>query len=325
MKKKTVIILAAVLLTLCVFALIYRGCLSIPAPRLLFSSFDAGKISKFEIRNTAETLVFENINDRWQITKPISFEANEEYIKSFLDNIKGMSFKNVISTNKDKFAKFKVDDSSGLLVNVYAGKSKKPVSFYAGKSSALNTANIYFRLSGTNKVYVSRGPKNHTLIRKSADWRNRVILKLTKEDIAEINLTYPAETVKLFHNKDKWLLGNPDTGEEVKQDVLDQITNKLGSFRANEIITPEEAEEIRDELGFDKPGFRFIVRTFGGEEHKFIVGNKKGDSNYYIKKERSDIVYTIGEYNLTPLKKKASDLKKEPAEEPLQDEPENKQ
>ncbi len=312
MKPKTVIILAGILVLLCIFAVIYRSCLSKPSPMLVFSKLDSEKINKFEIIRNDDMLVFEKLNDRWQITKPISFEASKNYINDFITSIEGISLKNVISTNKDKYPKFKVDDSSGTLINVYGSKTKSPVSFYAGKSSALNPGHIYLRLRDSKEVYVSRGPKDSILKRKAADWRNKIIIALNSDDVAEINLVYPNETVKLFKKKEKWVLNDPESPDEAKQAECDKILDKLNSLSASEIILPEEAEKIKEKTGFGKSEFQLVAKTFGGEEYKLIIGNMKESGHYYIKKEKSDIVYTINKYNISSVMKHARDFTKAP-------------
>ena len=310
MNPKLIKRLLIVLFILVSFTMVYRVIYNNNPKKLAFQDITVGKTSKIELISPENRVVLEKKADAWQITSPIFFKANPEFIETLIAGIKKVSLKNVISNNTEKFEKFKVSDSSADVVTVYASTHKEPVSLIVGKQSTQNYSNVYVRLKGKNEVYDTEGPQSHLFRKTAEDWRDKTIIAVKKGDISEINLVYKNETIKIFRKDKSWLLDDPETGSPVNEAELNTLLDTLEKFAATDILTPEKQAQLKVKTGIDKPEFEMIIKTAAPQQTRLIVGSVKTDYKYYLKREGDENIFQVFEYQITNLRKDYAKLKK---------------
>src|SRR5689334_15623080 len=103
-------------------------------PEIKLPADDADKVTKIEIKNAAKgDVVLEKQGDAWKLTKPVEYPANQQNVKSLLDNVKEIRVKDSIDTGKSQYATYDLEDDKAVHVQLFKDTAKA-VDLYFGKS-----------------------------------------------------------------------------------------------------------------------------------------------------------------------------------------------
>src|SRR5216683_4611591 len=81
------------------------GASSASLPDVKLPAEDVDKVTKVTIKNAAKgEVVLEKEGDSWKLTKPVSYAANQQNVKSMIDNLKEIKLKDSIDPGKGQYA-----------------------------------------------------------------------------------------------------------------------------------------------------------------------------------------------------------------------------
>src|SRR5262249_32805774 len=146
---------------------------SVNLPDVKLPGEDVDKITKIQIKNAGKgEVVLEKQGDTWKLTKPVVYAANQQNVKSLLDNLKELKLKDTIDSGKNQYATYELDDDKSVHLQVFK-EATKSLDLFFGKSG---TRGQMTRLSDKDGIYVASGYSSYLYTREIKDWRDRDIM-----------------------------------------------------------------------------------------------------------------------------------------------------
>ena len=140
---------------------------------------EADKVTKLEIKGEKGPVTLEKKGDDWQITQPITAKANQNDVKSLLENLKDLKVTEAIDRTKDHYADYEVDDAKAVHFVAYKG-ADKAINVYFGKNG---TRGQLVRVDGKDGVFVATGYQAFLYAKEAKNWRDKTVVKLKDEDV----------------------------------------------------------------------------------------------------------------------------------------------
>ncbi len=186
--------------------------------------------------------------EEWKVLKDgKSYNGDANLINNLISQVNKLKPRRLAARNKDKWEKFELTDSLSSLVTLMGG-SEELASLYIGKFSYLQAKQnpmmqqnpYYQRPGGTMTTYVRTGDEKEvyavegflgSMINRDVDaFRNKQIVKTTKQDINKITFTYPSDSsFTMVKNEDKWM----SNGMELDSVSVDKYLNSIRSLNGS--------------------------------------------------------------------------------------------
>lgn len=238
-----------------------------------------------EIKQGKNALKIEKKGGEWFVEgRP----ADTKKVNEFLDSISSMSVEAYLGSVKGKEREYSLDAFSRYEVIFRRGKSQ--VKLYFGKVGP-SIQSRYFRLSGSDRVYIVSGTFSDKLSAEVDDWREKRVFKLEGLKEMEVETTSSVWSLKFSNNTAEIVTASRKV--RLKQEEFEVLKIELDSVRAESFV--ESTESLKADL-LRKPEAKLRLRY--GEETKNIAIFKK-DSEYYLAKDEAfDWFYVVPRYNL---------------------------
>jgi hypothetical protein len=252
--------------------------------------------------------VIKNEGGKYKVTAPVAYAADEPIAKAAFEALGKMDVSDLVTDNKAKHAEFEVDDKG---VHVIAKKGDKVLAdIVIGKTSGPGTM---VRLTGKDQVWQASGMNKYTFDKTPADWRDKSVTTFTVADAEQIELAArdgSKATVKKtgtkVGNDDKWeVVESSIKVEKLDDSIPNNIVQALAVWKANDFadgVKPADA-------GLEPPALTVTVSVKGGKKVTALIGNKKGDDDFYVKTPEAPQIYLVKKYNLDRVYKRPIDLR----------------
>jgi hypothetical protein len=224
--KKNTLILAGAFLALLILAFLVmekpgERSVAVDAGRKLMT-IDSAAVDKVELRSPSTTLVLEKKGTEWFLQQPVVYRADQTTVAQFIQQLKDMSVKSVVSSQPDKHAMFQVD-STGTVVTVHERGAER-ASIFVGKMGG-GVTDLYARLAGSDEVVLASGASSHHFTRPLKDWRDKTVLTTPKDLINEVRFQYGDTTFALQLRDSVWMIGRDSTQEWSVESFLSSLSN----------------------------------------------------------------------------------------------------
>jgi len=275
-----------------------------PLPKL-----DAAAIDTIEITKPGSpTTVLKSDGGKYKLTAPVAYAVDEPAAKAAFEALAKMDVSDLVTDNKAKHGEFEVDDKG---VHLVAKKGDKAVAdIVVGKTTGPGTM---VRLTGKDQVWQASGINKYTFDKAPADWRDKSITTFTAADAEQIELAArdgSKATVKKTGtksgNEDKWeVVQSSLKVDKLDDSVPNNIVQALAVWKANDFadgVKPADA-------GLEPPALTVTVTLKGDKKVTALIGNKKGDDDFYVKTPEAPQVFLTKKYNLDRIYKRPIDLR----------------
>jgi hypothetical protein len=266
------------------------GASSASLPDVKLPAEDVDKITKVAIKNAAKgEVVLEKDGDSWKLTKPLSYPANQQNVKSMLDNLKEIKLKDSIDSGKGQYPTYELDDDKAVHLQVYKGDSKA-IDFFFGKSG---TRGQMMRLADKDGVYVANGYSSYLYTREVKDWRDRDVLKFEDGNVISASLTNENGAFSFSKSDDKWT--GTYKGKAIPNFDQEKVKDMLRGYKA---LTAEDFADDKSpaDTGLDKPAtLSFTLKDNGGTLNVH-VGKTSTGSSRYAQKEGNPTVFILSSF-----------------------------
>jgi hypothetical protein len=280
-----------------------------PIPKLVAGSFDALAVTK----GTSTTTIKKEA-DKYKVVSPVQYPADENVAKQAFEAIEKLEFGDVVSDQKAKHAEFEVDEGKALKVIVKKG-DQVLTEFLIGKSVGGNTL---VRVPGKDETWTGLGSFRYNFDRDATNWRDKLITKFTLGDAERIEVkgrgrgsgsaaaAEQARIVVKSDGGDKWSV----VESSVPVGKFDN-TVPAGILSAlSALVTNEFADDAKPEqTGLADPARIVTVSLKGGKAVTLLIGNKKGDDDYYVKTADAPQVFLVKRYNIDRIDKRPIDFR----------------
>ncbi|WP_394824101.1 DUF4340 domain-containing protein [Pendulispora albinea] len=255
-------------------------------------------------------VVLEKKGDKWELTKPVAFPANQANVKSLLDNLKELKTTDVIEANASEDIKksYQLDPAHAVHVVAYKGADKK-VDDVFGKSGGRGQMVM---VGDKPAVYSASGYSSYLYAREVKGWRDTEILKFDDANVISFvvektnelsagstaDAGAPKKTAgTLSFTKggdakgDKW--AGTWNGQAIARFDEEKVKDALRIFKA---LNADDFGDGKgpDVTGLDKPQATVTI-TLKDNAGKYVlkVGKTSTGSERYASKDGSDTVYVL--------------------------------
>lgn len=270
-----------------------------PIPKIAGGSFDGLVVTK-----AGSTTSIKKEGDKFKVVAPVQYPADENVAKQAFEAIEKLEFGDIVSDQKAKHAEFEIDDAKALKVIVKKA-DQALAQFLIGKSVGGNTL---VRLPGKDEVWTGIGSFRYNFDRDTTNWRDKTITKFTQGDVEKIEVKgrEGARVLVKSEGTDKWSVVESSLPiPKLDNSVPTGIASAMASLVTNEFADDAKPEQT----GLADPATTVIVSLKGGKTTTLLIGNKKGEEDYYVKTADAPQVFLVKRYNVDRVVKRPIDFR----------------
>ncbi|MCU0656394.1 MAG: DUF4340 domain-containing protein [Polyangiaceae bacterium] len=256
-------------------------------PEFKLAADDVDKITKLQIKNADKgEVILEKQGDQWRVKQPVDYPANQQNVKSVLDNLKEIKAKDVIEKSASAYADYQVDDAKAVRVTAFKGNDKA-IDLFFGKSGGRGQM---ARKDGVEGVFAVSGYSSYIYARDTKGWRESSILKF--DDAAVTKVEIKNETGEFVFSKE----GESWSGK-LKNDKIERLDeNKVKDMlRAYKGLMAEDFGDGKSDAdaGLDSPSSTVTFTLKEGNPIKLLVGKPSSGENRFLRKDGDKQIYVI--------------------------------
>jgi hypothetical protein len=260
-------------------------------PEIKLAAEDVDKVTKIQITNAAKSdVVLEKTGDTWKLVKPLAFAANQQNVKSLLDNLKEIKVRDVIDTGKGYYGAYELEGDKPVHLVVYKG-ADKAIDAYFGKSGSRGQMT---RVADKDGVWVSNGYSSYLYTRELKDWRDRDILKFEDANVVSVMLENKNGKFSFSKNGDNW--SATLKGKSIDRFDSEKIKDLLRAYKA---LSAEDFADDKSpaDTGLDKPEatVQFTLKDNAGSP-KVLVGKVSTGTSHYARRDGTPTIFTLSSW-----------------------------
>ena len=176
-----------------------------------FNNAEVTRILLHPNSQNGKSLTLNKENDVWMVTDgEKSYKADQNNVTSMLNSINKLTAESLISSSKEKWSTYEVNDSLGSKVKVFSDK-KVLADLIVGKIKFAQPQKIstYIRLADEKQTYSVNGFLSMTFNRDMNQLRDKTILNAKINELVKLEFNYPADSSFTLSNRnDQWYLNN---------------------------------------------------------------------------------------------------------------------
>ena len=273
-----------------------------PSPVAKINTAD---VETIEVTKNGATTAIKSDGGKYAVTAPVAYAADEAVAKAAFEGLGKMNVSDLVTEQKAKHAEFEVDDKSGIHLVAKAKGGKVLADVIVGKSTGPGTM---IRPTGKDEVWQATGISRYMFDKSPADWRDKSITTFTAGDAEKIEVV-AKDGGKTIVKKTGSKVGSDDGWEVVESSVkIDKLDNGVPNGIASG-MSIWKAQDFGDSVkpadaGLEPPALTVTVDLKGGKKATALIGNKKGDDEYYVKTPEAPQVFVVKKYNIERVLKR---------------------
>jgi hypothetical protein len=280
-----------------------------PVAKLKNTDFDTLEITKVKI-----TSVIRKEGGKFKVVAPTAYAADENNAKQAFEAIEKLEFSDIVTDQKAKQSEFEVDDN-GLRVVAKNGNATVG-DLIIGKTVGAGTM---VRVPGKDDVWRAAGSIKYTFDKTAADWRDKSITTFTVADVEKLDVKSKGggaiSLKKDAKKEDKAAAGAGDDNWSVvsssvripklDSSVATTMASTLAAWKASDFADGVTA----DAAGLADPSVTVTVGLKGGKTVSALVGNKKGEDDFYVKSGDGPQIFLVKKYGVEHVNKRPIDFR----------------
>jgi hypothetical protein len=266
-------------------------------------ALNPAEITSLDVTKNGAVTTIKNEGGTYKVTAHVAYPADSGAAQTAFEGLGKMDVTDLVTSQPDKQAEFEVDDKSGLhLVAKHDGKVL--ADFIVGKGVGAGTM---VRLGGSNDIWRASGITKYMFDKGPSDWRDKGITTFLAADVEKLDVA-AKDGAKISLKKTGTKQGSDDKWEVVSSTVkIDKLDNSvpsgmvqaLSTWKANDFadgVTPAAA-------GLEPAALTVTVGLKGGKSVVALVGGKKGEDEFYVKKADAPQVFLVKKYGADKVNK----------------------
>lgn len=270
---------------------------------------DTAKVTRMLIDAKGKSLELIKENNSWKVSigEGKYVEAQKSNVKSTLNSLLGIKPSRIAAKDPQKWKDYQVD-SAGTRVQVFEG-TKNTLDLVIGRfgfnqqamqqqqqmmmgGRGMQQFFTYVRLNKEDEVYVADNFMGMSLNSEANDFRNKQLLSLTTDSIAEIQFNYPADSGFVLTKVDSlWSIFGNQTDSASTASYLSDIryvtnSNFVDDVPASALVSPTVSLNIRQNGQPD-----IMVKAFQHPIHKWIVNSSVNPQSYFADEKLIDEIF----------------------------------
>lgn len=267
-----------------------------------FTSTTSADLPKIETTDDVDKIVITNADkpevvlekqgEKWVMTKPVESAANQQNVKSLLDNVKDLKVKEAIYAQPTEESKTENNFGAGKAVHVvtYKGSDKKLDASF-GKSGARGQLAM---IEGQPGIYAVSGYSSYLFAREVKGWRDTEIFKFDDANASAMTIENDKGVFSFTKGEKDW--AGTFKGKPIPNFDEAKVKDALRAFKSLSADDFGDGKSAAD-TGLDKPAAKVTV-NLKDNAGTFVlnVGKTSQGTSRFAQKNGSDVVYTISSY-----------------------------
>jgi hypothetical protein len=260
----------------------------------LFQGVSAQEIDAIVLAASGgERVRLERSDERWRITEPIRFPADQIRADGLTSTLAGLSSEAVLE-EPEPLEEYGI--GADPTIRFWVGEVEH--ALHVGDKTPVG-GNTYAKTEGA-QVYAVKSYHATSLTRSLEELRDSKVLDFDRDAIDRIEARWPGGGVVLGKGEAGWRLLEP-VEAVADADTIDGLLSDLGFLRADDFIdgVPPDAE-----VGLDAPAFEVVLvagASDGGEAStrtRLVIGATTDGTHRAVRGSAEDALYQIGENRL---------------------------
>jgi len=278
-----------------------------PFPRLT-----AGEVDTLDVTKDGKTTTIKKEGSTYKVTAPMAYAADQDAAKLAFEAIDKLEFGSIVSDQKSKHGEFEVGDKS-LRVVAKSSKAgdKALIDLRIGKVANSNT---FVRPEGKDEVWQALGTIRYQFDKDASGWRDKSITTFDQGDAQKLELTSKTGGTIVLEKPAKgdggaeadWKVVQSSVPvEPYDKSVATDMISALYSWKASDFADDAKPADT----GLDAPAVTVKVTLKGDKQQSVLIGKKKGEDDYYVKKADSPQVFLVKKYGVERINKRPIDFR----------------
>ncbi len=273
------------------------------APRPVAAIGD-GNIDTLEVTKDGKKTVIKKEGGKYRVVEPINYPAEEDGTKQAFEALEKAEFGTIVSDQKSRHDEFEVGDKSPRVVAKKGGQVLADLRI--GKVSPDHTL---VRVEGKNEVWQMVGSQRWHFDKDLSGWRDKSIITFNSDDAERIQVVAADGSKIVVTRSPKGDAGVASPWKvaesSIKVDPFDpsvanDMLTALYAFKASDFADGAKPADT----GLDKPTLTVTVGLKGGKSESVLVGKKKNEDDFYVKRGADPQVFLVKKYTLERINKR---------------------
>jgi hypothetical protein len=282
------------------------------------AKIDPAALDTLTVTRAGATTTLVKDGAKYKVTAPVAAAADDVAAKAAFDAVAKLELGDLVSENKTKHAEFEVDDVKAVHVVAKSAKGGGAggavlADLLVGKSTGSGTM---VRLAGQDQVWLADAGLRPTLDKSPTDWRDKSITTFAADDAQIVTVKAKDGGVAIAKKagktsagagtEDKWdLVTSVPQIDKIDNSIPSGIVSTLSAFKTNDFADGAAPATT----GLDAPALTVTVTLKGGKNVTVLIGNKKGDDDFYVKAGDAPQVFLVKKYLLDRVDKRPIEFK----------------
>jgi hypothetical protein len=280
------------------------------------ASFKAGDIESIDLVRPDGAARMKKSGEDWSFTEPAGEAASSQKIKTLAGNIASFRVAEYLSTNPPDSETGLSAPQLTLTVGLSQAAGAGTFGLVIGKEfkNKDSQERFYARLAGTDEVFSIMKYSANNVMKAVADLKDTRVFRFEKEQISEVTIAHPDETLTLVQEtkdgKTAWKMTAPKQNADPEVNALLSTLTSLDVSKFADGKKPEEVGLTASEA------FTVTVKLTDGTAHSIQVAEEVEDNENYAQTTTEPWlggkILKISKYKIDNLNKKAADFEKKP-------------
>ncbi len=247
----------------------------------------------------ADPVVLQKTGEKWQITQPKPYRADQETVAGMLSTLSGLNADRVVADKASDLKQYGLDPPAVELD--ITGKSQGTRQLLLGDDTPAG-GDAYAALAGNPKVYTVSSYNKTSLAKSLNDLRDKSLLNVDADKVSHVTLIRKGQEMEFGRTKDGWQILKPPNLRE-DNTALSQLVSGLTSARIDLSAGTSDAA-----TGFAK-GTPIATAKVTADTGTQTIEVRKDKNDYYAKSSAIDGPVKVDSSLGTALDKNLDDFR----------------
>jgi len=273
-------------------------------------AFDKETVTEVSLTYPDRSLVLKkDADDQWQIIQPLQVKADESTVNNLINAIADAEVKRTLDEPQQDLSLYGLNAPVVKLQIVLKDEKTLPV-LSIGKDTPVGFS-VYVQKENDSKILLAPQSFRIGMQKETKDLRDRTIIDFNIEEVKQIGLRGQDKDIVLSKTDAGWTLEKP-LGVNADDTEVRTFLSSLRAVRAQDFLE-QPTQELKD-FGLVPPQLSVSLALGDGNARETVlIGGEKsedeGGKQRYVKREKQDTLFLVGDWVLRDLDKNANDFR----------------
>lgn len=247
-------------------------------------TLDTSKVSQIIIDSQGSVLELNKEGTQWKVGLGEGKYANAQKssVKNALNNLTSIKPSRLAAKDPAKWKEFQVD-SAGTRVQVFEGE-RPALDLVIGRFGVQGQRSFYtyVRLFDENEVYTADNFMGISFGTEPSDYRNKQVLSVTTDSIAEIRFQYPSDSSFVLLKADSlWIINGQLTDSAATASYMSDIRYVNNSNFVDDVPPGSLVSPTMSIIIVENGNAEVTIKAFQHPVHKWIINSSTNPESYF--------------------------------------------